>query len=296
MEKLDRLGWTDGIAFTCHGARIGIRVNNSSILERISAHLPPGSKASRSPTVNSLYSLYVGGESGRPKMRNYNLLYAGAERIARTMELDEVFETLESTLHFNVAVGARHRIFVHAGVVGWRGQAIVIPGRSMSGKTTLVAELVQMGATYYSDEFAVFDADGRVHPYARPLMVRESANERQKRYRVEMLGGRAGTRPLSVGLVSLTEFKPGAKWHPRLLTPGQSLLALMDNTVLARLRPEAALKSLKPVALGAIVLKGKRGEAREMAERLLNEMEKSMRVPLSKRGYSILSPRPAISS
>jgi hypothetical protein len=277
MEKLDRLGWTEGIAFTCHGARIGIRVHDPSVLERIPEYLPPGWKASSSPTVDSLYSLYVGGASRMPNVHPYNLLYAGSTRIARTLELDEVLETLESMLHFNVAVGARRRIFVHAGVVAWRGRAIVIPGRSMTGKTTLVAELVRSGATYYSDEYAVFDAHGRVHPYARRLLVRKHAKDRQRRCAVEALGGRAGTRPLPVGVVAVTAFKAGAKWRPRVLTPGQALLALMDNTVLARLRPETALEFLQPAALGATALKGWRGETREMAERLLNEVEKSGR-------------------
>jgi hypothetical protein len=31
-----------------------------------------------------------------------------------------------------------------------------------------VAELVRAGATYYSDEFAVLDSRGRVHPFPRP--------------------------------------------------------------------------------------------------------------------------------
>jgi hypothetical protein len=193
------------------------------------------------------------------------------------MDLEELFETLESSLHFNVAVDARRRIFVHAGVVGWRGQAIVIPGRSMSGKTTLVAELVRAGATYYSDEFAVFDACGRVHPYARPLMIREEEDkDRQKRYSVEALGGRAGIKPLPVGLVAVTAFKAGAKWRPRVLGPGQALLTLLDNTVIVR--PKTALKFLQPVALGATVLKGSRDEAHKTVERLLNEIEKSMPV------------------
>lgn len=276
MEKLDRLGWMEGIAFTSYGARIGIRVNDPSILERIPAYLPPGWKPLSSPIVDSLYSLYVGGESRRSNVRSYNLLYAGSARIARAMGVDAVLDALESMLHFNVAVSARRRIFVHAGVVGWRGRAIVIPGRSMSGKTALVAELVRAGATYYSDEFAVFDVQGRVYPYARPLMVREEANERQIKCPVEELGGLVGTRPLPVTLVAFAAFEAGAKWRPRVLTPGQALLALMDNTVLARLRPETALKSLQPVALGATVLKGRRGEAREIAERLLNEVDKSM--------------------
>src|SRR5262249_57961124 len=53
-----------------------------------------------------------------------------------------------------------------------RGLAIVVPGRSHTGKSTLVAELVRRGATYWSDEFAVLDDAGRVHPYRRPLVPR----------------------------------------------------------------------------------------------------------------------------
>jgi hypothetical protein len=284
MQKIDRLGWAAGISFVSYGARIGIRVNDSAVLAKLPDHLPPGWKLSPSPIVDSLYSVVVSGSEQHARVRRYSLLYGGAARLARTMDPNEVFETLESSLHFSVAVGARRRIFVHAGVVGWRGRAIVIPGRSMSGKTTLVAELVRAGAIYYSDEFAVFDAHGRVHPYARPLMVREAAQARQTKYPVETLGGRAGTKPLLVSLVAITAFHAGATWRPRVLTPGQALLALLDNTVLARLRPGIALKYLQPVALGATVLKGRRGEAREIAERLLNEMEKSMPVTDGKNG------------
>jgi uridine kinase len=41
---------------------------------------------------------------------------------------------------------------------------IAIPGRSFSGKTSLVTALVRAGAVYYSDEFAVIDRDGLVRP------------------------------------------------------------------------------------------------------------------------------------
>ena len=51
-----------------------------------------------------------------------------------------------------------------AGVVGWENRAIVMPGASFAGKTTLVRAWLEAGATYYSDEFAVLDRAGRVHP------------------------------------------------------------------------------------------------------------------------------------
>ena len=66
----------------------------------------------------------------------------------------------------HVANYAPDRVFVHAGVVAWRGRALVLPGTSFAGKTTLVAELVRAGAIYYSDEYAVLDEQGRVHPYS----------------------------------------------------------------------------------------------------------------------------------
>jgi hypothetical protein len=105
---------------------------------------------------------------------------------------EPALEALESDLHRSVAERARRWCFVHAGVVGWRGRVIVIPGRSHSGKTTLVAEWLRAGALYYSDEYAVFDAMGRVHAYAKPLSLRQ--NGAATRYAVEALGGRAPDR------------------------------------------------------------------------------------------------------
>src|SRR5262245_29166046 len=79
--------------------------------------------------------------------------------------VEDAFTWLSQDIDNMVAQRSRAMLFVHAGVVGWRGLAIVIPGRSHSGKSTLVAELVRRGAVYYSDEFAVLDETGRVHPY-----------------------------------------------------------------------------------------------------------------------------------
>ena len=56
---------------------------------------------------------------------------------------------------------------VHGGVVAHDGRAILLPGPTHAGKSTLVAELVRRGAPYFSDEYALIDADGRVHPYPR---------------------------------------------------------------------------------------------------------------------------------
>lgn len=63
-------------------------------------------------------------------------------------------------------------VLVHAAVASLDGRALVAPGRSGAGKTTLVAALALAGWTYLSDEVACLGPDGaRVRPYPRPLAL-----------------------------------------------------------------------------------------------------------------------------
>jgi hypothetical protein len=219
-----------------------------------------------------MYSILVGGDGMRPGMRRFNLLYGNHVRLARAWDLDTVFDTFESDLRLFVAEFARRRVFVHAGVVGWKGRAIVIPGRSYSGKSTLVAELVRAGATYYSDEYAVLDALGRVHPFPQPIQLRKQGEFKQAKVHVADLGGQTGTKPLPVGLVLMTQFKDGSRWRPRKLTAGRGVLELLNNTVSARRDPERALATLQRVAAQAQILKGIRGDATEVVAAMLERV------------------------
>ncbi len=223
-----------------------------------------------------MYSLRLAPPSQREGRCNYHLLYCGSALLSRTMELPPLLTTLEQHAELLTAFRAQDCLFVHAGVVGWRGQAIVIPGRSMTGKTSLVKALVEAGATYYSDEFAVLDKEGLVHSYPRPLSIRGPNGQPGRKTPVEELGGEAGNEPLPVGLVFVTEYQPEAAWRPHQLTPGKALLALMDNTVAARRNPAHSMPILKQVAINAITLKSKRSEAGDVAPRLLARLEKSL--------------------
>jgi hypothetical protein len=273
MAKIDRLGWADGLSFVSYGLRIGVRVNEPALMARIVSLLPPGWKRSRSAVVDRLYSVRSAGPVRGANVRRFNLLYEGPARLARTTVLDELWEVLESDLQYYVAERARRRVFVHAGVVGWRGRAIILPGLSMSGKSTLVAALVRAGATYYSDEYAVLDDRGRVHPYPRLLSLRSDNDEPTRRCSPEALGGRSGSRPLPVGLIVVTQYRPGARWRPSPLTPGPAALALLANTVPARVRPAVALATFQQVVTQATTLKGWRGEAESTVEAMLNRVE-----------------------
>ena len=272
MAKIDRLGWAAGTCIESFGVRIGVRTNAPEALDRLPALLPPGWKPSPSPVVRELFSLWVGGDP-RGRVRRYSLLYAGAARRARSLDLDRVCETLEADLRLTVAAGAPRKVFVHAGVVGWRGRAIVLPGRSRAGKTTMVTELLRAGATYYSDEFAVLDGRGRVHPFPSPLSIREHEGNGVGRYSARALGAAPGVKPLPVGLVAFSEYRRGARWRPVRLTPGKALLGFLAHTAQARLRTEASLAALQRVVVRASLLKGARGEAEDAAASLLEQLE-----------------------
>jgi len=136
-----------------------------------------------------------------------------------------------------------------------------------------VAALVRAGATYYSDEYAVLDDRGRVHPYARKLVIRNEDRTERQRCDAKALGGRTGARPLPVGLIAVAPYQPGGRWRPQRLSSGHAALALLANAIPARYRPAAALAALEPAVLRAVALKGRRGEATETAAALLRHLE-----------------------
>ena len=260
----DGAEWTAGRSILAYGVRVGIRTNRPELLDRFSAYLPPLWKPSSASVVDRLFSLKVG--------KNRHELFEDAERAIKSRSLKAVLQVFETNLKMYVAEMARRRVFVHAGAVGWNGSAIIIPGRSMSGKTSLVKELVRAGAAYYSDEYAVLDSNGRVHPYPQPLAIRMPGSFKQRKYGAEELGGSTGTAPLKVGLVIVSRHRTDARWRPREITAGQAVLDLLANTVPARRKPEVVIPTLQKAVSEATILKGARGEAEETARLILQRM------------------------
>jgi hypothetical protein len=130
LEKLNRQRWVAGTCFRSYGVRVGVRVNTPEALELLVPTFPPGWETTTDPTVDLLFSFILGGSIPGSKVRRYHLPYMFHMRLGRTFELAEALAALEMYLHLTIAEHARSRIFVHAGVVGWRGRALVIPGRT----------------------------------------------------------------------------------------------------------------------------------------------------------------------
>jgi hypothetical protein len=265
----ESLEWTVEICFFAHGLRFGLRASNPIALQRLSAAVPWSWRAAPAGAVDVQYALLVA-----PSPRAEHLLFCGSELLARAEDLELVLGAFTRYAELLTAEQARDCLFVHAGVVGWQGRAIVIPGRSMTGKTTLVRALVEAGATYYSDEFALLDAQGQVHPYQLPLSIRGANGQPGHKLPVEAIGGQAASAPLPVDLVVVTQYLVGANWRPRRLSAGQALLALMDNTVAARRDPAVSMPILRAVVAHASVVRSKRGEAGAVAAALLRWMER----------------------
>lgn len=268
MERLDRLGWAAGFSFTSFGVRVGIRSTDPTVLSRLVDLLPPRWRGSRLRDVDLLYSFRVGGPGSRAGLRNFHLLWAESDQIARAGEFEALLPAFHRDLHLWIAAEARRLTFVHAGVVDIDGRLVLLPGRSFTGKSTLVAELVRRGALYFSDEYAVIDRQGRVYPYPRPLQIRSREEERPLQFTPSDLGGRTGTGWRRPAAVVFSRFRAGGVWRPRPLSTGRAALRLLSHAVGARRQPAEAVSSLAAACGSGTAVAGTRGDASEMASAL----------------------------
>ncbi len=205
--------------------------------------------------------------------RGTRIIIQNGEEIARGGTHRKFFKFFDSVIRVAIAELAPELLFLHAGVVGWKGKAVILPADSFKGKSTLVSELVRNGAEYYSDDFAIIDRNGLVHPFARRINRR---TEEFKTYEltVEDLGGTIGTAPIPVGLVLMTEYRKDARWSPKLLKRGQGVLEMIPFTLCLRHRPDFSLEVLNNVASNAIIVSSLRSTAEKFAKTLLNYIDK----------------------
>ena len=178
--------------------------------------------------------------------------------------------TLNTMVRVHVAEKAREWVFIHAGVVGWRGRAIILPAASHSGKTTLVSELIRLGAHYFSDEYSVIDPAGMVHPYERDLSIRPPGSEIPIQVPPAEFGAEIGIDPIPVGMVLLTKFEEGAVFDPERLSMGIGIMETVPDVIPIRLNTDFSLKVLNTAFRHAIIVKSLRGEAQTAARSILS--------------------------
>lgn len=254
---------------TSYGVPLRLRAPNAGLLATFAERLPRPWKPSKAQVVSRTYALERSAEQGRA---GYVVLGDG-QHVCSTPDLDGALYMFEAAARFHVAASSAQRAFVHAGVVAYRGHAVILPGPAGAGKTTLTAALVRAGATYLSDEFAPVDDRGRVHPFPKALSIVRLRGTRPLAQSVESLGGVQETRALPVALVVLTSYAGNRRrWRPQRLTSGQAVLELLGHTVSAQRWPAKTLGRLERMIESATVLLGDRGDADETAALILKKL------------------------
>lgn len=239
--------------FECLGAELRVCASEEDVLERIERILPldridGGSilTAHRMGIVSELDGTFS--------------VYNQSTRISEGGGLELALVALEGTIRSYISIAATGLIFIRGGAVGYDGRAILLPGNSFSGKSTLVAALVDAGARYYSEDYAPIDSDGHVHRFRGPADSRATS-------------GAVTPLPLRIGLVVSTYFVPGAEWQPTTIEGSAAALEVLSDTVTVVTRPAEAMQALKRVFEGgAQLLKGERGEAGDLAPLLLEQL------------------------
>lgn len=257
-------------AFQSFGVKIGIESNNLGLLNSIRTELPE--------IVPEVYLEEYAGETEQ----NF-LLLTDENKIRIDKNGGELcnVEFTEGTLKYfygrislAIAQNAVGKVFLHAGVIGYKGNAIIFPGDSFSGKTTIVSELIKQGAVYYSDEFAVLDENGLNYPFARKLSVRGIIDQYlQVDVAPEDFGAQTGKLPLPVKAVFLTQYQPDGKLEFELLSAGKGMLEMVPHTLTMASNPKYSLQVLNILANRAIIAKSKRGDAPEAVKFLLKFLE-----------------------
>ena len=254
--------------FESYGTRLLLRSNDLDLVQHVAEIARSALLGKMQPCLESEDSFplvfdLVGGIENYEVTRNGELIARGTLEIFST-------RNLKGLIRLSVAEFSRDFVFLHAGAVGWRGKGIVLPALSFNGKSTLVYELLKLGAEYYSDDLAILDRKGLLHPFPRDISMR-TREEFYQIYEVhpETIGGITGEQRVSVGLIFLTKYRPRSRWSPRHLSRGEGIFEVLPFTLPIRQSPEFALQVLDSVAAGAVLAKSDRGDARRNARRLL---------------------------
>lgn len=260
------------IDFEAFGVKIGLRSNKPGLSEKIKKILPeviPNNLSFRTGS-DSEHFFEIEYEESSAKF----LVFKDGEEITFYFDESRLIEYLASQIRITVAEFAESKVFIHAGAVVWKNSAIIIPGKSYSGKTTLVSELIRYGAEYYSDEYAVLDEEGKLHPYPKMLSMRGIINEYdQVDTAPERFGAKIGDRAVPVKLILITEFKKKGKWNPQILKPGEGIMEILRHTIPIRFKPDFVLNVLKKTSARAIIARSERGEAKPTIPLILNFLE-----------------------
>lgn len=158
---------------------------------------------------------------------------------------------------------------VHAGAVLIDGKALILPGSTHAGKSSLVAELLRRGASHLSDEYALIDRRGCVLAYPRPLLLRNGGSRQALTLPGELNASFTVGHPVPVGWIFSTSYTSGAAWSIREMSQGEAVMLLLRNTPHEMAQVPEIVDVFRRLAAGAVSYEGTRGDAADAAEKIL---------------------------
>jgi hypothetical protein len=166
------------------------------------------------------------------------------------------WDALESALGLFAVERLTGLVAIHAAVWVWDGAAVMIPGPSHAGKSTLAVAAARDGATIASDEFALVDpVTGLIQGWNRRVRIRTPTGAERVDLAVDI-------QPTTVAVVATVVYGDGAT-SLRKLSPAETVFALLANTVCAQSRPVESLAAATYLARSVNGYQGTRGEAVE---------------------------------
>ena len=235
------------------GKVVEIRWSDPSMLTRIQELWPPlGLESSKESLLRKPTTLIrVTGDSHSPTVS-----------VGDELRPDG-WDAVESALALFAAEHLSHLIAIHAAVFVRRGRAVIVPGASHAGKSTLAVAAHEAGAIVASDEYALIDpTTGHVRGWNRPVRLRTPQG-------IKKLPIAQDIGPVPVALVAAVRFSTDDP-EIRPMTQAETAFALLANTVCAQTRPEESLRAATCVTRSAQGVTGTRRETVDFLPHLLS--------------------------
>lgn len=255
-------------SFRAFGFDFELRSDSRIDDEWISEVVPDAFSVRSSDTDHEIIEIVT---TGNPAERG--LKYRGELLCGFTGFNSETAQGFEGNIQFIIADNtAPGFVLLHSGAVVLGDYGILFPAGTGRGKTTFTNSLLDLGASYCSDDCAVVDSAGMLHPYPTPLKLRRSDGTRDRLVPSEA-GYEVPDSPVPVRCVAFTEFSPGARFTPSQLGRADAMMKLLENLFLPsaiRCWPEETVGVLAAVLDDALILKGERGESEQSARELIS--------------------------
>jgi hypothetical protein len=269
-EQLENAVWEESLTCMCYEYTIAIKSSKLGYLELLKQKMPDNFELIESEILLPHFSIFLAETS------EHNLVFYFFDKLYPKLSFRNGETTFEKNFQFLIELlGAFHAarnekfVILHAGAVSYNGVGIIFPADSYSGKSSLTAEFVKQGATYFSDEYAIISKDGRLHPFSKPISIREPGGWTQTDVDVASFGGESAKQAVDIGYVLFTKFRKYARWRPKTISRARAVFDMLPHSINGKNNPEFTIQVLQNAIKTAKVLESSRGESRRFVKKFL---------------------------